>query len=198
MRLARDKPRFGYRRLQVLLQREGASVNHKRVQRVYRKLGLSVKRTRRKKLMRMLRPQPVPDDGSRNGVGGDEVANGGSDQGVVGGISRCGLRTHTSNVRAQEWHGWLHECLRQCVSTQQSVAPRIRTVIANTHAKPRTVLGDNPREPGRACPTPLVSSCRTKDAASRHRQFSRSSQPLRFSAVVPFRTRTQISANAGF
>ena len=59
LRLAREKPRFGYRRLHILLQREGTVVNHKRLQRVYRELGLSVKRTRRKKLMRMLRPQPV-------------------------------------------------------------------------------------------------------------------------------------------
>jgi putative transposase len=59
LRLAREKPRFGYRRLHILLRREGTTINHKRVQRVYRELGLSVKRTRRKRLMRMLRPQPV-------------------------------------------------------------------------------------------------------------------------------------------
>ncbi len=64
--------------------------------------------------------------------------------------------------------------------------------------KPRTVSGDNPRESARACPILSASSCRTWDAASRHRRFLRSSQPLRFSAVVPFRTRNRISANAGF
>lgn len=36
IKLAREKPRFGYRRLHILLQREGEHVNHKRVQRVYR------------------------------------------------------------------------------------------------------------------------------------------------------------------
>ena len=50
--LAREKPRFGYRRLHILLRREGRTVNHKRVQRVYRAAGLSVKRIRRKKLVR--------------------------------------------------------------------------------------------------------------------------------------------------
>jgi putative transposase len=40
LRLAREKPRFGYRRPHILLEREGAAVNHKRVQRVYRELGL--------------------------------------------------------------------------------------------------------------------------------------------------------------
>jgi putative transposase len=52
--LARERPRFGYRRLHVLLQREGQSINHKRVWRVYKAAGLSVKRTRRKKLIRSL------------------------------------------------------------------------------------------------------------------------------------------------
>jgi putative transposase len=55
--LARERPRFGYRRLHVLLQREGQSINHKRVWRVYKGAGLSVKRTRRKKLIRNVRPR---------------------------------------------------------------------------------------------------------------------------------------------
>ena len=58
LELARDKPRYGYRRLHVLLSRD-ERINHKRVWRVYRELGLSVKRTRRKRLQRMLRPRPV-------------------------------------------------------------------------------------------------------------------------------------------
>jgi putative transposase len=56
--LAREHPRFGYRRLHLSLHREMA-VNHKKVQRVYRELGLSVKRTRRKRLYRVLQPRPV-------------------------------------------------------------------------------------------------------------------------------------------
>jgi len=50
--LAREKPRFGYRRLHVLLRRAGQHVNHKRVQRVYREAGLCVRRIRRKRLER--------------------------------------------------------------------------------------------------------------------------------------------------
>jgi putative transposase len=56
--LAREHPRFGYRRLHLYLHKEMA-VNHKKVQRVYRQLGLSVKRTRRKHLRRMLQPRSV-------------------------------------------------------------------------------------------------------------------------------------------
>jgi putative transposase len=52
MELARQKPRFGYRRLHILLAREGEHVNHKRVQRVYRAAGLCVRRLRRKRLTR--------------------------------------------------------------------------------------------------------------------------------------------------
>lgn len=56
--LAREHPRFGYRRLHLYLHRE-MGVNHKKVQRVYRELGLSVKRTRRKHLRRTLQPRPA-------------------------------------------------------------------------------------------------------------------------------------------
>ncbi len=50
--LAGEKPRFGYRRLHVLLKRSGERVNHKRVWRVYREAGLCVKRKKRKRLVR--------------------------------------------------------------------------------------------------------------------------------------------------
>ncbi len=48
--LAAKRPRFGYRRLLILLRREGWQVNHKRVYRVYREHNLAVRRKRRKKL----------------------------------------------------------------------------------------------------------------------------------------------------
>jgi putative transposase len=47
--LAAQRVRFGYRRLHVLLQREGWAVNHKRVYRVYREAGLAVRRRKRKR-----------------------------------------------------------------------------------------------------------------------------------------------------
>ena len=50
--LAHEQPRYGYRRLCVLLNDDGAVVNHKRVQRVYRAAGLQVKRIRRRRLSR--------------------------------------------------------------------------------------------------------------------------------------------------
>lgn len=53
--LAGERPRFGYRRLQVFLDL-GEQVNHKRVWRVYRDAGLAVKRRKRKRLVRVGRP----------------------------------------------------------------------------------------------------------------------------------------------
>lgn len=48
--LARQRPRFGYRRLYALLRREGQVVNHKRVYRVYRAAGLAVPQRKRKRV----------------------------------------------------------------------------------------------------------------------------------------------------
>jgi putative transposase len=46
--LARRHPRFGYRRIHVLLAREGWSANRKRIQRLWRDEGLHVPRRRRR------------------------------------------------------------------------------------------------------------------------------------------------------
>jgi putative transposase len=54
--LAREKPRFGYRRLHVLLSRSGEPVNHKRVHRVYREAGLMIRRKKRKHCARAGKP----------------------------------------------------------------------------------------------------------------------------------------------
>jgi putative transposase len=55
---AREKPRWGYRRLQLKLEEQGMRVNHKRVYRVYREAGLLIRRRRRKRLLRagLVRP----------------------------------------------------------------------------------------------------------------------------------------------
>jgi putative transposase len=50
--IARQKPRYGYRRLHVLLGRRGWQVNHKRLYRLYRQEHLAVRRLRRKRLIR--------------------------------------------------------------------------------------------------------------------------------------------------
>ena len=59
VRLAREKPRYGYRRLQVLVEREGERVNHKRLWRVYREAGLCLKRKKRRHCVRIGLPRTV-------------------------------------------------------------------------------------------------------------------------------------------
>lgn len=59
--LASERPRFGYRRLHVMLLREGWQINRKRVYRVYRELGLAVRRKKRKRVAQANRlPRVVP------------------------------------------------------------------------------------------------------------------------------------------
>jgi putative transposase len=58
LELARQKPRYGYRRLWVLLrERQGWKVSIGRVHRLYKKEGLMVRRLKRKRLK-----NPVPQD----------------------------------------------------------------------------------------------------------------------------------------
>ena len=58
LRLARQKPRYGYRRLHALLDRRGHAVNVKRVYRLYLEEGLSVRRKKRKRLVRARAAEP--------------------------------------------------------------------------------------------------------------------------------------------
>jgi putative transposase len=53
---AKRKPRWGYRRLGVLLARGGWRVNHKKLYRLYREEHLAVRRLKRKRLVRPAQP----------------------------------------------------------------------------------------------------------------------------------------------
>ena len=57
--LAAKRPRFGYRRLHVLMGREGHQMNHKRLYRLYRSESLAVRRKKRKRLAGGVR-KPMP------------------------------------------------------------------------------------------------------------------------------------------
>jgi putative transposase len=58
--LAATRVRYGYRRLHILLRREGWRVNHQRVYRLYREEGLGIRVKRRKKLASATRVLPPP------------------------------------------------------------------------------------------------------------------------------------------
>jgi putative transposase len=60
--MAATKRRYGYRRIHVLLRREGWQANHKRVWRLYSQAGLSVRKRKRRRIAaveRVVRPQPT-------------------------------------------------------------------------------------------------------------------------------------------
>ena len=57
--LARQKPRYGYRRLGVLLERRGYRANPKRLYRIYREEHLAVRRLKRKRLVRPAVPVAI-------------------------------------------------------------------------------------------------------------------------------------------
>jgi putative transposase len=56
--IAMTRPRYGYRRIHVLLGREGWRVGHERVFRIYREEDLTVRTKRRRKLAAQTRAQP--------------------------------------------------------------------------------------------------------------------------------------------
>jgi putative transposase len=58
--LATEHPRWGYRRLHLLLRREIGSINRKRVYRLYRLDGLAVRRRQRKRAARIPRGKVAP------------------------------------------------------------------------------------------------------------------------------------------
>lgn len=59
--LALERVRWGYRRLHVLLRREGQRVKVKRVYRLYREEGLAVRRRKRKRVAVARAPMPAPE-----------------------------------------------------------------------------------------------------------------------------------------
>ena len=64
LRPARERPRFGCRRLHAPLRRELPGINHKRVHGIYRREGLAVRRKQRKRLARRPRAPMPPASGT--------------------------------------------------------------------------------------------------------------------------------------
>ena len=64
--LARQRRRFGYRRLHILLRREGVLLNHKKLFRLYREEGLTVRRrSRRKRALGRRAPMALPQEANQ-------------------------------------------------------------------------------------------------------------------------------------
>jgi len=132
--LARERRRFGYRRLLILLRREGFGVNHKRLFRIYREERLMVRRRGgHKSALRMRAPMPVPlvpnDRWSLDFV---------SDQFI------CGRRFRILAV----FDDCTRECLAAIADTSLSglrVARELDLLIA-WRGRPKTIVSDNGTE----------------------------------------------------
>jgi putative transposase len=132
--LARERRRFGYRRLLIFLRREGFVVNHKRLFRVYREERLMVRKRRgRKRAVGTRTPMPVPARPNELWVL-DFV----SDQLV------CGRRFRILAI--------YDVCIRRCLAavadfslSGKRVARELDRLIA-VHGKPRAIGSDNGTE----------------------------------------------------
>ena len=133
-RLAHERRRFGYRRLHVLLRREGFRVNHKRLFRLYREEKLGVrKRQGRKRALGLRTPIPaaqgINDRWSLDFVH-DQLTDG----------RRFRILTVVDDAT--------RECLALVADTSISgarVARELNRIVA-MRGKPRTVVSDNGTE----------------------------------------------------
>lgn len=128
------RPRWGYRRLHVLLRRDGYSVNHKLVYRLYRAEGLTVRRKKRKRQAAALRtvlPTPVRP-GQRWSM--DFMEDALSD----------GRRFRTLNV--------VDDCSRECLAIEVAFTlpgPRVVRVLerlVELYGVPAVIVMDNGSE----------------------------------------------------
>lgn len=137
--LAGERPRFGYRRLHLLVCREGLHVNHKRIYRLYRQEGLSVRRRKRKRVARAdRRPLPVPD-GTNERWSMDFVHD----------CTAVGRRFRTLNIVDD----FTREALAMVVDTSISGhrVARVLEQLVQQRGAPNAVVSDNgPEFTGRA------------------------------------------------
>jgi putative transposase len=132
--LARERRRFGYRRLLIFLRREGFAINHKRLFRIYREEQLMVrKRGGRKRAL-----------GTRTPMPGAALPNGRWSLDFVSDQFVCGRRFRILAV----FDDCTRECLAAIADTSLSglrVARELDRLIA-TRGKPKSIVSDNGTE----------------------------------------------------
>jgi putative transposase len=131
--LAEHRRRYGYRRLYVLLRREGFRVNKKLVYRMYKEEKLSLKLRKRKRHASVVRVPMPPPSGPNEQWSMDFV----SDQ-----LGPTGRRFRCLNIV----DNFTRECLEIEVDTSLTglrVAEVLERIIFIRGAKPRTIVIDN-------------------------------------------------------
>jgi putative transposase len=129
--LALARPRFGYRRLGILLRREFGALNHKRVYRLYRLEGLAVRRRERKRRREAVHPHLPLATRPRQHWAMDFTHD----------TLECGRQFRTLNLIDR----FTHECLALEVDTSLPAA-RVRRVLDRVVAvagKPQSIRVDN-------------------------------------------------------
>lgn len=129
--LAGQKRRYGYRRLHVLLCREGWEINRKRTYRVYHEAGLMVRRRKRKRIAGVERQEKVVASRPNQSWSMDFVSDGLVD----------GRRLRTLNIVDD----FTKECLAIEVDTSLP-GRRVTTILerlAESRGLPRSVTVDN-------------------------------------------------------
>lgn len=136
--LAGKRPRWGYRRLHILLAREGVRVNWKRVYRVYREEGLTVRRRRRKRIAVPRQPMPIP-----------QAMNERWSMDFVHDMLHNGRRIRMLNV--------VDDCTRECLAIETDTSlPGSRVIevlerLRDQRGLPHAIVADNgPEFAGRA------------------------------------------------
>ena len=132
--LAGERRRFGYRRLHILLRRDGLTLNRKKTQRLYREEGLTVRRRKsRRRAVGARAPAPVP-----------VLPNQRWSLDFVHDQLTTGRRFRVLNIVDDV----TRECLRAVVDTSISgrrVVRELTELIAERGA-PKTIVSDNGTE----------------------------------------------------
>ena len=170
--LAQERRRFGYRRLHVLLRREGYVVNHKRLFRLYREERLMVRRRGgRKRTLGTRAPMMLPDGPNVRwslDFVHDQLADGRRFR-ILAVVDDC-----------------TRECLALVADTSISgvrVARELNRLIA-TQGKPRMIVSDNGTELTRtpSCAGPITAAL----PGTTSRPASRSRTPLWRASMAVF------------
>jgi putative transposase len=130
--IANERRRFGYRRLAILLRREGKGMNLKKVYRLYREERLTVrKRGGRKRALGTRAPMAIPQEPNQRWS-----------LDFVSDALACGRRFRLLNVIDD----YSRECLACIVDTSLSGRRVVRelSVIAERRGLPCMVVSDNP------------------------------------------------------
>jgi putative transposase len=132
--VASERRRFGYRRVGLMLEREGIMMNHKKLRRLYKEEGLAVKRRRgRKRATGTRRPLDIPTRPNER-WSLDFVSD------VFG------------EARRFRMLGVIDDCTRECLglvadtSLSGARVARELNAIIRLYGKPKTIVSDNGTE----------------------------------------------------